>query len=359
MRSRHLLSFGLLLGLAGGIAGVAWWRTHAIGDVAAGGAAGRRQRLPRLSRPGGPARRPRRRARDRNGTLVRPRRRDGVREERRRDPGVDPRRPAAAAPRREVRRAAAGPAHAGVAGPLQRARGGRARRLRPGGLRLRPAAGGRRGRPRRGGPPRLLRLPRPAGPRRHAEPAVAEGLHPVVERDGLPRARARRRRDPRVGPRRRPATAARAPGRFVLHPAPGDPDAGLRRPRDGRRARADRRLHPVAAVVARRVERPARAQPPRAEASSPRAGRGRGPRSPSRAQGDGRTVRTSNTTPVEEPVVGRMPTRTCDRPRVRSSGSAYSTGSTSPGRSSKSCCDAIGRPSTSTSKRCRRESPPQ
>ena len=169
------------------------------------------RRLPRLPRPGGPARRPRRHARHRQRALVRPRRRDGVREERRRDPRVDPRRPAAAAPRGEADEPAAGPADAGVAGPaLAEREVGHARGLRRGRLRLRPAAGGRGG--RRDAAARLgcFACHGPQGRGDTPNPRLAQGLHPVVERGGLPRAGARRRRDPRVGPRRRPATAARA-----------------------------------------------------------------------------------------------------------------------------------------------------
>ena len=75
----------------------------------------------------------------------------------------------------------------------------------------------------------LLRLPRPAGPRRHAEPGLAEGLRPVVERGGLPEL-ARDDREIREWIRDgAPAAAAREPGGRVLPPAAGDPHAGLRR----------------------------------------------------------------------------------------------------------------------------------
>ena len=60
--------------------------------------------------------------------------------------------------------------------------------------------------PGRGRAPRLLRLPRPAGPLRHAEPRLPQGLHPVLERGRLPGARARRRARSASGS----ATAARS-----------------------------------------------------------------------------------------------------------------------------------------------------
>ena len=73
---------------------------------------------------------------------------------------------------------------------------------------------------------------------------------------------------------------------------------------------------------------------------------------------DGRR-RTSKTTPVELPGTGRNRTRSRSRPRMSRFGSGYSTSKSSPGRSSKSDCVAIGSPSATTSKAWRRDSPPQ
>ena len=115
-------------------------------------------------------------------------------------------------------------AHAGLARAPLRARDGRPRRVREGRLRLRDPAGAAR-------PPRAARSPSrlgcfnchgPAGPRLDAERARLQGLHPVLGRDGLPRARAGRRRDPRVDPRRPAAAAAAEPPRPLL-PGPRSP----------------------------------------------------------------------------------------------------------------------------------------
>ena len=100
---------------------------------------------------------------------------------------------------------------------------------------------------------RASAVSRVTGPRGapNAEPRVAERLRPVVERDGLPRARTGRRARSasgsgtarRVGsgstPSRRSSCAGRRSG--------CQPTAT----RDGRRDRADPRLHPLAAAAGR------------------------------------------------------------------------------------------------------------
>ena len=103
-----------------------------------------------------------------------------------RDPRVDPGRPAAPAARGARRGAAAAPAHARVARPARRE--ATWTRSSSGLPRCRTSTGARAD--RGGAPddrcPGLFRLSRPAGPRRHPEPGLAEGLHPVLERRRFP-----------------------------------------------------------------------------------------------------------------------------------------------------------------------------